>query len=457
MPCGGKHVHCTGPDGPVTQLSEPLHVPAQRGGVAGDIHHPLRPHGRDGADHLRRQPFPGRVHGDDVRPQALRLQPCGCLSRVAAEEFRVFNVVPGGVLFGVPDGRRHDLRADDPSGPLRQAQCNGADAAVQVQHRLPPRQAGIIQGLAVQRFRLIPVHLVKGGHRQLELQAAEGVHQIVPPPEGAVPLPQNHVAPLRVAVHQHSRGVGHGGADIGGQLRLPGGLPAVDYHTAKALALPVHPDVHVAHQSLSGGLVVGGDLVAPHPLPHRRGGFVRRLGLDQAPLHRHHLMGPGPVEADGAVRAHGVLALVAVVEGVLRPQDLLHPDVCAPQAGQGVLDPLALGPQLLGVRQVLEVAPAAPAVIGALGLGPVGRGLVDLHDLPCGGGLHHLGDFQVDGLPPDGLGDEHHGAVQADDAQTLAGVGFHRAGVDAVFMKSVHRYLQGVRPIGRWNFSHADG
>ncbi|CAN4017210.1 Helix-turn-helix, partial [Dysosmobacter welbionis] len=70
-------------------------------------------------------------------------------------------------------------------------------------------------------------------------------------------------------------------------------------------------------------------------------------------------------------------ALVAVVEGVLRPQDLFHPDVCAPQAGQGVLDPLALGPQLLGVRQVLEVAPAAPAVIGALGLGPVGRGLVD--------------------------------------------------------------------------------
>ena len=195
----------------------------------------------------------------------------------------------------------------------------------------------------------------------------------------------------------------------------------------------------MAHQAPAGGLVVGGDPVAAHPLPHRRSGGVRRRGLDQAPLHRHHLVGPGPVEADGAVRAHRVLALVAVVGGVLRPQDLLHPDVRAPQALQGVLDPLALGPQLLRVGQVLEVAPAAPAVIGALGRRPVGRGLVDPHDLPRRRGLHHLCDLQVDGLSPDGAGHEHHGPVQADDAAALAGVALHRAGADLVFLKMFHR------------------
>ena len=98
---------------------------------------------------------------------------CGCLSRVAAEEFRVFNVVPGGVLFGVPDGRRHDLRADDPSGPLRQAQRNGADAAVQVQHRLPAGEAGKFQGLGVQPLGLSPVDLEEGGNGQAESEPAQ--------------------------------------------------------------------------------------------------------------------------------------------------------------------------------------------------------------------------------------------------------------------------------------------
>ena len=38
---------------------------------------------------------------------------------------------------------------------------------------------------------------------------------------------------------------------------------------------------------LYADLVVGGDLVAPHPLPHRRGGFVRRpAGCTCRILHR---------------------------------------------------------------------------------------------------------------------------------------------------------------------------
>ena len=57
--------------------------------------------------------------------------------------------------------------------------------------------------------------------------------------------------------------------------------------------------------------------------------------------------------------------------GVLGAQDLLHLKVGPTQASQGVLDPLALGPQLLGVAHVLEVAAAALPKIRALRLRPL--------------------------------------------------------------------------------------
>ena len=67
----GEHVHGAGPDGPVAQLAEPLHVPAQGGRVTGDIHHPVRRHPGDGVHHVGRQPLPGRVHHHHVGADAL--------------------------------------------------------------------------------------------------------------------------------------------------------------------------------------------------------------------------------------------------------------------------------------------------------------------------------------------------------------------------------------------------
>ena len=157
-----------------------------------------------------------------------------------------------------------------------------------------------------------------------------------------------------------------------------------------------------------------------------------------------HPVGPGLEKTDGAVGPHGVLALIAVVRGVLGPYDFLHPEVGAAQAGQGVLHPLALGPQLLGIAHVLEITAAALAEIGALRLRPLRGGFFDFHDLSRGAGLHHFCDAQVDVLAPDGLGHEHHGAVQAHNAQALAGVALHGAGINVIFKQFFHNDLGGI-------------
>ena len=62
-----------------------------------------------------------------------------------------------------------------PNGPPRlpgHDQGNGSNAAVEVQHRLPPCQPRKGQRPAIQNLRLLPVHLVKGGHGEPEGQAA---------------------------------------------------------------------------------------------------------------------------------------------------------------------------------------------------------------------------------------------------------------------------------------------
>jgi len=184
-----EHVHCGGAGGAVTQGGEPLHVPAQGCRVTGDVHHPVRGHLRDGGDDLLAETLPGRVHRHHLGAEAIRFQPRRHVRRVAGEELGVLDPVPLCVLLGVPDGLGDELRADDPLRLRRHAEGDGPHAAVQIQYRLLSRQTGKLDGLAVQHLRLVPVHLIEGGHRQLERQSPEGVHQIVLPPEGAVAVP----------------------------------------------------------------------------------------------------------------------------------------------------------------------------------------------------------------------------------------------------------------------------
>ena len=216
---------------------------------------------------------------------------------------------------------------------------------------------------------------------------------------------------------------------------------ALSVHQQAHQGLPgaASADVQVPQQPPAGGLVVGGHLEPGDIVPQ---GLSQSIGLrllDETVLHIHHLVAAGPVEPHLPRRGNGVNALVAVVQGLLRSQDLLHGDLRPADTGQGVLDPGTLGPQLLVIGHMPEVAAAAAAVIGAVRY-PAGRG--GLHqggDLAEGGVFQHLHHQNVADLAPDGPVDEHHLAVYAGDAQALAGIAVDMGAVNAVFLQSGHK------------------
>ena len=134
------------------------------------------------------------------------------------------------------------------------------------------------------------------------------------------------------------------------------------------------------------------------------------------------------VKAHGSVRTHGVLGLIAVVERMLRAEDLFHRKVQPADARQGVLHLPALGPQLFGVAHVAVDAAAAPAKDRAVWLPPLRGRLRDLHDLSGVAGLHDLRDAQLHRLAADGAGYKDHRAADANDPKALAGVALYCAG-----------------------------
>ena len=137
-----EQIHRLRPLGHIAQGGKPLQIPAQGGGVTGYIHHPGGRHAGDGVHHVGGQPLPGRVHHDDVGGDALLLQLEGQLGGIAAQETGlVRQTVAPGVLLGVLNGLGHHFHPDDVCGVFRHGQGDGADAAVQVHHRLGAREA----------------------------------------------------------------------------------------------------------------------------------------------------------------------------------------------------------------------------------------------------------------------------------------------------------------------------
>ena len=200
-------------------------------------------------------------------------------------------------------------------------------------------------------------------------------------------------------------------------------------------------------QAPASGLVIRLHLKPGDIVPHRLSQGIGLRLLDETVLHIHHLVAAGPVKAYLPRQGNGVNALVPVVQGLLRPQDLLHGDLRAADAGQCVLHPGTLGPELLLIGHMPEVAAAAAAVIGAVRR-PAGRG--GLHqggDLAEGGVFQHLHHQNVADLPPDGPVDEHHLAVYPGNAQALAGIAVDMGAVNAVFFQSGHKRPPLVRII----------
>ena len=203
----------------------------------------------------------------------------------------------------------------------------------------------------------------------------------------------------------------------------------------------------MAYQARPGLLVVGRDGILHHPLLHRPPEAGRRLALEQAILHIHHLVGAGLVEADAGTGGDGELGLVAVAVGPGGPQDFRHMDLRASQAAEAVLHPGALGLQLLGIGDVPEGAAAAAVIVGAVGGDPGGGGFRDLHRHPPQGGAAHMGEPHLTQLSPDAPLDEHHHAVQPGHTGAVAAVALDAQGIGMAFQRLIglHTYS---RPSG---------
>lgn len=425
-----EQIHGLGADRGVAQRTEPLYVPGQGSRVAGDIDHALRGHAGDHVHHLRGQALPGRIDHRQVGPDALPLQPDGQLGGVAALEAGfISQTVPAGVFPGVLHRLGHHLHPDEPLCPLGQGEADGADAAVQLHHRLPPGEGGKVQGAPVEYFRLRPVHLEEGGNGQPEAVAAQHLLQPVPAPEGAEAAAQDDIGFPGVDGQNHPRQQRRGGAQGLYQLLLMGELFPVGHKAAQDLPGGVGAQEQMAHQPFPCPLVVSRDTEMLHPALDRGAAGRVRLRLEQAVGNVYHLVAALPVVADGAVR-HRELYLVAVTPRVFRAVYHGNGDVRPADAAQGLLHPLPLGLQLLGVGHMPELAAAAYAVPGAVRLRPRrGRLQQPLHTAP-GGAVADVLDQHVHPLAPERALDEHRHALNAGDPLAAAGVPLDHGGVN---------------------------
>ena len=437
----GKQIHRLGLDGPVAQLLQPFHIPGQGGRVAGDVDDAVRRHGGQHRRHLRGEPFAGRVHADDLGTHALAGQAGRHLPRVPAEEFRVGDTVAQGVGPGVLDGLGDHLRPDDMPGPAGQAQGDGADAAVQVQHRLLPGEPGEFQRQLVQPLRLIPVDLEEGGNGQAESEPAQLLLQPVPAPEGAGRIAQDHIGVPEIHIEDQPGQLGDSGAQGTGQLSGVGQLPPVGHYAAQGLPRPVGTDIQVPDQPPAGGLIIGGDLKVLHPALEGQTQGRIRLRLEQAVLRVHHVMAPGAVKADGQPALSSgdrELHLVAVAQGGLRPQHRRQFQMDAAHPLQGVPHPLALGRQLLLIGHVAVLAPPAPPAVRAVRLLPDGGGGDQACPFAPGHPLVHLEQLDLPVLPPDSPGNEDHPAVQTGHPHSFRGIALDMEGMHCVFSDLGH-------------------
>ena len=288
---------------------------------------------------------------------------------IAAEELHVLHAVGLGVLPCVVNGLRHDLRADGLLAVLGHAQGDGARPAIEVKHRLLPRQGGELHRLAVQHLRLCPVHLIEGRHAEPERQSPQGVPQGVLPPQGSVAVAQDHIASFAVDAPDDTHRAGDSLSQQLHQLRFTGRTFSVAQQADQALPRPVGTDIQMPQQAPARFLVIAGHPELPDVLPHRLSRRVSLRHLQAALLYTDDLVAAGAVKAHRTVGRDGILALVAVAVRVRRAQDLLHLYIAAAETGQGVLHPLAFGGQFLGIVHVAEVAACrsrgSPAPAGA--------------------------------------------------------------------------------------------
>ena len=167
----------------IAKSGEDLRIAGKGGCVAGDVDDARGLHAcRCGEDGLTAAGADG-VHDDDVGAKAFLVELWHEFSGISGVEFGVFYVIEGGVFLRVFDGFLDDFDADDATGFLREAEGDGAGAAVGVDDGFSAVEVGIGEGFFIEELGLGFVDLEEGEGGDFEGDAAKGRGQGLFAPE----------------------------------------------------------------------------------------------------------------------------------------------------------------------------------------------------------------------------------------------------------------------------------
>ena len=183
MGAAGEEVDGLGVREGVALLREAADIAREGGRITGDIDDALRGHADHGLDDIGGKALARRIDDDDIRRLPGGAEALGGLPGIRAEEFRVPDAVAAGVFLRIADGGLDKLDANGALCLPRKAERDGARAAIEVQDRLGPGQAGCCQRFAIEPLCLRAVDLIERARRDAEAQTAQDILDGIVAPE----------------------------------------------------------------------------------------------------------------------------------------------------------------------------------------------------------------------------------------------------------------------------------
>ena len=356
------------------------------------------------------------------------------------------------VFRGVFHRLRHDLRADHPLRVPREAERDGARAAVEIERELSAVRCRVFHRARVKPLRLRRIDLEKGLRSDAEGEPQQLVAHRRLAPERVKLARQDGVAPRLVDVQYDPRELRAALAQMGNERIGPcTEAPRRDDAADRVPGFSGLAAEHVPHDALSACLVIGRDALARHELRHGGGAAAAERGLDEAALHRQQLVAAFAVEAEAgrsAPIANGKNSLVAVILRLLASEDLPHALLLFADMPQRGVHALALEAQLFSVVHVQAVAAAAFAEERTGGL-DAGRGGGGQQPFAPGedGCVRDLHDPERPFLARQCARHEDRAPIQVHDAQRLGGHTVDKACEDLIFRKMIRHTVVLSGPI----------
>ena len=363
-------------------LDQPGEIPGQGLGVAGDIDQPARRHGHQGLQYRLVTALAGRIHHHHVGTHPVGMQGRHQLLRLAHVELGLLDAVEGRIATGVADGALHRLDPHYLGCLACQEQGDGADAAIDVEHRLAAGQLAILQRLGVEHVGLARVVLEEGEGRDLEFELVDLVADHPAAQQHPVLVTQDAVGTHLVDVlHQGGdRQIRQGRQQLGFERQR---FAQGHQHHHQLAALEALAGHQVAHAAGVGHLVIGRDVVLAHPVAYPGVELHVQRILHRAIIGGDEVMGVLAVEADLGARlaaTHRVLGLVAVGKRRLHAEDGVDHGLTQPDLLQCALHQALLEGKLGRIGQRAHLAATALGVGAKIGH-PIDGGLGQLDQL----------------------------------------------------------------------------